>query len=685
MPHTPDLFVDRLRDLLGMPSHLPREDDVPVLSEPDEDSPSPPPPTPADLLEQRLRRGGLHLQRFEAPAAAILAGIRAGRPVVTLGTNGAACVLTQRVAHWVCVEDERGAREWVDARGLAAMLELASAGTEHVWFAVDAPSALTVEMHPEHSPWQMVFDLVRADRGDLLAIAVYAMGVGVLSLVLPLTVQVLVTTVAFGTLVQPIVVLTAVLGCGLVFAAILQALEAYLSEVIQRRLFVRVVSELAERLPRVHVDAFEQRHGPEHMNRFFDIFVAQKAIASLAMGGIEAALAALIGLLLLAFYHPILLAFGVLIVAGVAVVLRVVGRGGTRTAVYESKAKYAIASWLEDMAAQRIALKLAGGAEFAQQRLDRLAAAWLGAREEHFRIVFRQFVATLGLQVVTSAALLGIGGWLVVQRELTIGQLVAAELVVSAVVVSLSKLGAKLETAYDLAASADKLHALLDQPVERDHGGNTARTEGAALLELRSLSSLGNQLEDVSLVLKPGQRLRVSGGERRTDELVDVIFGLRSPALGAVLLDGDDQRDISLKAWRRRVAVVDGAEVFPTSVGENVAAVGRTLPSQEIWRLLERVGLADRVSALPEGLQTMLTPAGTPLTRSDALRLTLARALAARPGLLVVDRALDVLPVGVGEALLHALGRDQSLVLITHSSAFDGHVDAHLTLEEDSP
>jgi ABC-type bacteriocin/lantibiotic exporter with double-glycine peptidase domain len=531
----------------------------------------------------------------------------------------------------------------------------------------------------------MVYDLLRADRADLWAIAVYAMGVGLLSLVLPLTVQVLVNTVAFGTLLQPIVVLTLLLAAGLVFAAILRGLQAFMAEVIQRRLFVRVVSELADRLPRVHATALERNHGPELLNRFFDVFVAQKALASLAIGGIEAFLAAFVGLLLLSFYHPLLLAFGVFIVAGVAVVLRVVGRGGTHTAIAESKAKYAIAAWLEDMSAQRITLKLAGGAEFAQRRLDTLAASWLGARDAHFRIVFRQYVGTLGLQVITSAALLGIGGWLVVRRELSIGQLVAAELVVNAVVASLSKLGGKLETAYDLAVSADKLHVLLDQPLERSDGAATARGRGAARVELRAASSADQQLEQLSLSVAPGQRLRVNGGERRTDRLVDLLFGFHAPSEGAVLLDGDDLRDLSLRALRQRVAVVDGAEVLPTTIGENVAAAGRAISPRETWELLARVGLAERVRSMPAGLQTVLTHTGLPLTRTDVLQLTVARALSSRPGLLVLDRTLDALPAAKGHALLEALGREQTLLLITHSDTFDAQMDAHLTLEEDSP
>ncbi len=540
----------------------------------------------------------------------------------------------------------------------------------------------------EPSPWRKAQQLVRGDRSDLLAITIYAVGVGVLSLALPLTVQILVNTVTFGTLIQPIVVLTLMLGAGLIFAAVLQALQAWMVEIVQRRLFVRLVSQLAERLPRWHVSSFEQSHGPELLNRFFDVFLAQKALSSLALGGIEAVLTASVGLILLAFYHPVLLAFGALITSGVAFVVLVLGRGATASAVKESKAKYAVAGWLEEMARHLFALKLAGGAAFSQRKLDSLAAEWLAARSEHYGVVFRQYLGVLGLKVLTSASLLGLGGWLVVQRELTIGQLVAAELIVTAVVASLSKLAGKLESAYDFVASADKINVLLDLPLERATGESPRHVTQAARVECRGVTTRSHELEDFSVTIESGQCVAITGGVRESEALVDLLFGLRETSRGAVLLDGNDLRDLSLASLRSRVAVVRGLEILPGTVAENMGIVGRKIASAEIWEALETVGLSDRVRALPEGLQTVLHPTGTPLTRADALRLTLARALVARPALLVLDGALDALPPASGQAILERLNRvrvaerEQTVLFVTHTEQLAAHADLHLRMPE---
>lgn len=695
-----DPLVDRLRTLLGLPPHAgeavlarevaaapspsPEAESSTTEGEPVVDEPPPPERSAFEQLVDRVALAGLSLQTFEAPLDVALQGVRRGRPMATVGHDGSLCLLLERLGPRVRVEDERGQREWLGAPQLAARLGLTSVHSEHTWLAVDSPpEASSVELHAEASPWRVAYDLVREDRSDLLAIAVYATGVGLLSLVLPLTVQVLVNTVAFGTVVQPIVLLTLFLAAGLVFSAVLQATQAFMVEVIQRRLVVRVVSRLSERLRRVSADAFQAHRGSELMNRFFDVFVAQKAIASLALGGIEAVLAVVAGLVLLAVYHPLLLGFGGLIVAGLFVVLRLMGRGATYTAIYESKAKYAIAAWLEDMAVQRNLLKLGGGGEFAQRRLDALAAAWLGARDAHFRIVFRQYIGTLGLQVMASATLLGLGGWLVVQRELSVGQLVAAELVVNLVVVSLSKLGGKLETAYDLVAAADKLHLLLDLPLEREGGSPPARARGAAKVELRRVSTPGGELRDLSLVLEPGQRLVVRGGAERTRALVDLLFGLRVQASGVVRLDGDDVRDLSLQGLRSRVLLVAEPEVLPASVSENVAAVGRALTPRDVWGILERVGLSERVEMLPEGLQTVLGEGGAPLTREEAQRLVIARALAAHPALLVLDGALDGLPRRLQRTVLASIARNVTLLVVTRTDDLDAYVDAHIELPEE--
>ena len=109
----------------------------------------------------------------------------------------------------------------------------------------------------------------------MAAVVVFAVAVAVLSLATPIAVESLVNTVAFGILLWPILVIAGVLTGILGLAAAIRAMQVYVVECIQRRLFVRVVADYAHRLPRLKLEAFDRRYGPELTNRFFDILNLQ--------------------------------------------------------------------------------------------------------------------------------------------------------------------------------------------------------------------------------------------------------------------------------------------------------------------------------------------------------------------------------------------------------------------------
>jgi putative ABC transport system ATP-binding protein len=504
--------------------------------------------------------------------------------------------------------------------------------------------------HGDHpSAFQRVRALLRMERDDLWVVVIYAVAVGLLSLVTPVAVQALVNSVAFGALLQPIVVLTLIVLAVLGFAALLRSLQVRVVEAVQRRIFVRVALDLANRLPRVDLGATDARYGPELVNRFFDVLTVQKSASIFLLDGLALLLQTSIGLLVLAFYHPVLLALDFVLLLGAVFVVFGLGRGATETSIDESRAKYAVAAWLEEIARLPRAFRANSGADLARSRADLLARRYLDARESHFRLVYKQIVGSLWLQVAANAAVLGVGGALVIQRQLTLGQLVAAELIVTVVVASIAKLGKHLETWYDLLAAADKLGHLADLPLEpRGEAANFDEHPRGASLHLREVGfSYGHghaALRGLSLHLSPGARavlLGESGAGKTT--LAALLDGLRRPTEGSLEVDGVDLREVDLGALRERVVVVPRvAEVAEATVLENLAA-GRPITRRDAWDALARVGLEELVRALPQGLDTPLAASGAPLHHGAVARLAVARALAARPRLLVIDGALEVL------------------------------------------
>jgi ABC-type bacteriocin/lantibiotic exporter with double-glycine peptidase domain len=542
------------------------------------------------------------------------------------------------------------------------------------------------------TPLRRTRQLLELDRQDIAVIVIYGVALGLLSLAVPIAVQSLVNTVAFGSLFQPLVVLTVLLAVALIGSAVLRALQVRIAEMLQRRLFVRIVAEISGRLPRVSAPALQAANGPELLNRFFDVFTTQKSVASLLLGGIDALLIALVGLLVLAFYHPALLAFDIVLILGAVVVLIPLGRGGTGTSVAESKAKYAVAGWLEEMARHPLSFKLAGGEEFARNRAELLARNYLSKRDRHFRIVFRQLMGALTIEVVASVALLALGGILVIERQLSIGQLVAAELIVTAVVASIAKLGGKVEVFYDLVAAVDKLGEIFDLPLERS-GGETPPRDGdhggeLVLEDIELDLEEDGEIPSISLHLRPGESLSLTGAQERvTSSLVDAVFGLIPPRSGIIEIDGRDTRDLALHEVRSRIAVVRGTEILPGCIGDNLRAGNPDLGAEQAWAALAHVGLEDWVKDAPDGLETDLLADGSPLTRTQALALTIARALAGGPSVLVLDRTLDQVSPEERIAMFDALvaPRDVSILMISDEPELVERTDAKIDLDGSHP
>ena len=499
----------------------------------------------------------------------------------------------------------------------------------------------------EKTPWQQYARLLRPEAADLRTIVVYGAASAVLTLGVPLTVDALISNITFGTLLTPLVVLVAVLlGC-LLLQGLLGALQAWIAEVVERRIFVRVVGDLAWRLPRVDIRAFDRTHGPELVNRFFDTVTVQKSSSKLFLEVTNIALTTSVGMTVLAFYHPFLLVFVMALLAAIALLVFVFGAGGVRTAVAESAAKYEVAKWLQELARHTTAFCTQGGADFARRRAERLAGDYIQARRRHFRVLFRQICSALGLQVLASTAVLAIGGWLVIDQQLTPGQLVASELIVTAVVANITKLGSVLESWYDVCAASGKLGHLIDLPLERQTGASPEVIGTGVELELREVrcsTEHGQGVSDLSLKVAPGERVALTGpAGGDASLLLDVLYGLRQPASGHVTVDGLDLRQLRLDRTRDQFALVHGTEIVEGTLLDNLAFGREDVPATEVRDALRDVGLWDEVLALPDGLETRLVTGGQPLTPSQASQLMLARAVLGEPRLLLLDGALDKL------------------------------------------
>lgn len=570
-----------------------------------------------------------------AEGLAVLSAARGGARVVELGSEiGPSTWSRAGLRDWLGLSDDRATVTWVVAEATASLGGMRT-----------ADGAARME------PYHRLRALLGNERRTLWIALVYSVVIGLLSLVAPVAVQSLVNTIAFGSSRQPLLVLTLFVLVALSFSTVMNAGRAFVIEVMQRSIFARVASDVTWRLVRVRADAFDRFHGPELVNRFFDTVTVQKSAALLLIDGLSIVMQTTIGLLLLALYHPWLLAFDILLVAAMLGIVFGLGRGAVHSSIKESKAKYALEAWLEQIAAHLVTFKSAGGATLAFERSHDLLEDYLTYRAAHFRILIRQIVGAFALQAIASAALLGIGGWLVINRQLTLGQLVASELVVTLMLSAFAKFGKQLEVFYDLSAAIDKLGDLVDLPLEDAGGTATLPTGGPVAVQLRDATlhfsgAAPPALTIDRLDIPAGHRLGITGSHGAgKSTLADVLFGLRHLSRGVVLIDERDTREIALDEWRSAVALVRHVELFPGTVAHNIR-LGSDVSEERIIEALRVVGLLAELRALPNGLETVLQPHGRPLSHRQACRLMLARAMVHEPRLLIVDGLLDQLDRG---------------------------------------
>ncbi|HMO19265.1 MAG TPA: ATP-binding cassette domain-containing protein [Oligoflexia bacterium] len=506
-----------------------------------------------------------------------------------------------------------------------------------------------------------IFALVRGDWKDISVVLVYAIGVGLFSLAFPIAVQSLVNTVAFGTLLQPVVILTIIVAGVLAFSGVMQVIQLYTVEILQRRLVTRMALLLSARIPHIDRQKFDQKFGPEYVLRFLEIFQVQKILATLLLDGIAVFFQVVLGLGLVAFYHPIFLAFALILLFSVVVLFSLIGINAVASAVKESDAKYELAAWIQDLASMPTLFKSSPGEILAAQVADKLVDNYLFRRSRHFLHVIWQNIAALTIQTVASSMLLGLGGWLVIKGQLTLGQLVAAEIIFGMVLLNIAKMGKQLERFYDLSAGVAKLDSLLDLPFEDLSGSLFGVREQPAKLTLENISIMSPalnkpSLENASLEIPAGEKVAIWGENGSGKSfLAKIMFRLAEPSQGLVRLDEFNITTIHPKELRDEVSLITDIEIFHGTILDNLTLGRIDAGDAKVRMALDLVDLSKDVFALPNGLTTVLRGTPFPLSRGQALRLMVARGILNNPRLLILDGTLDLIDEKARKHILNSL------------------------------
>ncbi len=297
---------------------------------------------------------------------------------------------------------------------------------------------------------KLIRALFTPERSNLQLTIGLSIVIAVLSLAFPIAVQALVNNISFTGLTQPLIILTLILFVVLLCSTLSQLLQMWLMERVQRRIFVRSAAG---------VTAFLSTLAPEKVGdkvkKFAEVSAVQKGFTTLWIEGLSLVLRLVAGFLILMLYHPSLAGVSVVLMILVSLVVLWGLEDARSFAVLESNAKY---QWIHDAADPEHTPRT------IEEGVNNSAActSYLEARKNHFRILFRQAIFIFVITLFAGASILALGGVLMLQGELTVGELVASEMIIGNIVFSLFKVPKFLEQYYDFEASFSKISQIFE-------------------------------------------------------------------------------------------------------------------------------------------------------------------------------------------------------------------------------
>jgi len=500
------------------------------------------------------------------------------------------------------------------------------------------------------TPTRRVLRLLGQYRREIRYIFLYAVVAGLINLSLPLGIQAIIGQIAGGGINASWGILVLFVLVGAAMTGILRLMQLAVMEYMQRRIFADSAVDFALRIPRLNLDSLRKEHLPELVNRFFDTLTLQKGLPKILIDGSTAVLQIFFSLLLLSFYHATFLVSSLFLLAILFGLFYWMAPHGIKSSLEESKYKYKLVFWLEELGRVPATFKLAGENDFPLRRTDEITAAYLEARAKHWRILMTKFVSNVVFRVLVMGFFLVLGSLLVMKNELNIGQFVAAEILILFVINAVEKLVTLHDPGYDVITATEKLGQFADLPLERDGGllvEEFCKESQPMEVELRNLSyrfadGEANVLKNITLKIEAGQRVAVAGyNASGKSTLMQILSLVRRDFSGALLYNGLPKQNLDLRSLREHIGDLSSQEdIFKGSILENISLGNQRIELPRVLELLEIVGLNDFVRNSPRGLDTELQSGGKNIPQSIVTKIMVARAVSAKPRLLVMEEPL---------------------------------------------
>ncbi|PRX40299.1 peptidase domain-containing ABC transporter [Salegentibacter salegens] len=486
-----------------------------------------------------------------------------------------------------------------------------------------------------------LWNLLKLDKRDVSHILFYALFAGLINLAVPLGIQAIVNLIQGGKVSTSWVILVILVTLAVGLVGVFELLQLRLVENIQQKIFTRSSFEFSYRFPKIKSEALQNIYPPELANRFFDTLKVQKGVSKILLDLPAATVQVVFGVILLSLYHPFFILYGLLLVLLLYIVFKFTAEKGLKTSLDESKNKYLVAHWIQEVARNLNSFKISGRSRLALDKNDKLTEKYLREREEHFGILKIQYIKLIVFKVLVAGGLLAIGGMLVLNQQMNIGQFVAAEIIILLIISSVEKMIRGLEDIYDTLTSLEKLGQVVDKPLEASENQNAVNPTNGIKLEFKDVAFEPDGysvLNGINFTLKPGESLLITGpaGNGRTS-LLKLVSGIFSPTKGKIYVNDLARHTLVLNEYRQYLGTLLPDEIpFEGSLWENITFGDESISDQDIDWALEHAGLKDFVKEQNNGIYAQIHPEGRYLSTLISQRIILARAIVKKPAILIL-------------------------------------------------
>ncbi len=513
-----------------------------------------------------------------------------------------------------------------------------------------------------------ISDIFYSEKRSIRYIILLTLLFNLFLLMIPFSIQAFINQLAIQVYQEATLALFAVFSGLVILVSVLRLAQIEVVERLERRIFVKTSLYFAQYFSAIKEKMSEGSSSRQIFHRFFEVFSLEKAFAKTLVDGIQFIMQFAMGLIIVSFYHQFFLIYSLILLATLWLSIVLISRKIIILGLNTSDKKYNFLAWLEQLSFNQKLFFSNQGQDLALRKVEEKVDNFLSFRESFFKNYFRQVKWIFLIQIIGGLLFLSLGGFLVFKQFITLGQFIAAELIVTYLLLALGKLPSLLESIYGAIISTQKLYGKIsEEPVKSTSGLNCSKNPHQ--WEIRGLSlhssSTRTLFEKLSMTFSAQKHSAVLAPVGAGKSIFcQILLNLEAPIRGEVLLDGLSLNSYNPRSLHEAVAFV-GSDVqfFSGTVKDNLSFDTHTV--NHIRSVMKSLGLIGIMSGYSQQFDTLISHDGSPLSDNEAKCLMVLRGVLQNAGTIIFDGVLDDLEENLVEKLLSYLRLQKTTVIVT--------------------